>query len=223
MPGISWRTAHLCAALILLGLLAACGRPLASGERAFAADLFGDGLNVDRVRIAAGLRLGAPPRTAPPPAGGGKLTPRPGFCDRNAPAGPRTGPPPAIALYQTIHLIRPLYRDDTAPGWPNRILMPHALMMAHELAHVWQWQNRARTGYRPLLAALESLLNIDPYFYDPKGDSVFLSYGYEQQAALIEDYLCYALFDPDSPRRAKVRAILAPVLPVARLDAALAR
>ena len=101
--------------------------------------------------------------------------------------------------------------------------MPHSLIMAHELVHVWQWQKRRITGYRPAKAGLESVLNIDPYFYQAGDDAKFLNYGFEQQAALVEDYLCYGLFDPDNPRRAKIRTILEPHFRMDRLDAALKR
>lgn len=93
--------------------------------------------------------------------------------------------------------------------------------MGHELVHVWQWQNRVRTGYRPLRAAMESVLNMDPYFYVPEPGAGLLSYGFEQQAALLEDYLCYALYDPHNARRADLRGILAPHFPLGRLDRAL--
>lgn len=211
------------ATLCILALLAltACSRPLTTGERAFAADVIGPSLNPDKVRVASGLGLKTPPPTPQPPAKGERRT-IPGICDR-VPQGPRTEPPPAFAIYNGIHLRPDLYRDDTAPGWPDRRLLPQSLIMAHELVHVWQWQNRARTGYRPARAVLESLLNLDPYYYQPGDNDTFLSFGYEQQAALLEDYYCYALLDPENPRRAELHALLAPHFPVARIDAALAR
>ena len=39
-----------------------------------------------------------------------------------------------------------------------------------------------------------------------------------QQAAIVEDYLCFAFANPTHPRRAELRAILAPVFPVDRID-----
>lgn len=207
--------------LICLALLTACSRPLTTAERAFAADVIGDSLDADKVRVAAGFGLKPPPPTPNAPARG-KRTTIPGVCDR-VPQGPRTEPPPAFALWNRIHMAQKYYRDDTAPGWPDRVLLPQSLIMAHELVHVWQWQNRARTGYRPTRAALESVLSLDPYYYTPADGDTFLSFGYEQQGALVEDYFCYALLDPENPRRAKLRTILAPHFPLGRLDAALER
>jgi len=207
---------------LALVLLAACARPLTTGERAFSQDIFGETLNPDSMRIAAGLGLTPPPPPRALPPVSGALKPRPGICDR-VPQGPRTEPPPAFSLFQTVHLGRPYYRADAAPGWPARVLLPQALLLAHEMTHVWQWQNRALTGYRPVLAALESILDLDPYYYGSDDAAGFLGFGYEQQAALVEDYVCYALLDPKAPRRAELRAVLAPVFPIDRLDVTLNR
>ncbi|RMD92390.1 MAG: hypothetical protein D6811_07020, partial [Alphaproteobacteria bacterium] len=93
------------------------------------------------------------------------------------------------------------------------------LLWAHELTHVWQWQNRRLTGYTPWKAALESWRRADPYFYEIVPGRGFLSYGYEQQAAMVEDYVCLSLFAPRDPRRARLRAVIAPVLPIERFEA----
>ena len=102
------------------------------------------------------------------------------------------------------------------------MLGPQALVFAHELTHIWQWQNRARTGYTPFRAAAESLRLVDPYFAPP-GEAPFLSFGYEQQAAIVEDFICFTFANPDHPRRAELREILAPVFPVDAFEAALGR
>lgn len=208
-------------AALLLALAACGGRPLSDSEQAFAADIIGDELDTGKVRVAAGFGPSRPSAAPTPPVKAKRKT-VPGACAR-VPQGPRTEPPPGFALRNRIHLRNDLYRDDLAPGWPDRILVPQSFVLAHELVHVWQWQNRQVTGYRPLRAFLEGLLNVDPYYYRPAGDDAFLGFGYEQQAALVEDYFCHVLFDPGNPRRADLRAILAPHFPLDRLDAALAR
>ncbi|MCG6903244.1 MAG: hypothetical protein LJE68_11240 [Rhodobacter sp.] len=190
---------------------------MAPGERAFVADLFGSSLDAEQVRVVSGFRLFEPATTAPLPPKSGKIDPRPGVCDRINP-DPPVDPPPAWALYNQVHLVAEFYRPDTVPGWPDQVLLPEALIMAHELVHVWQWQNRKRTGYRPAKAGLESFLNRDPYFYVPDEGAGFLEYGFEQQASLLEDYMCYGIFDPKNPRRTKLRKILEPYFRVDRID-----
>ena len=61
----------------------------------------------------------------------------------------------------------------------------------------------------------------DPYY--SRGQATFFSFGYEQQAALVEDYVCFAFANPDHPRRAELRAILSPVFPLDDFDAVLGR
>lgn len=53
--------------------------------------------------------------------------------------------------------------------------------LAHELVHVWQYQALKRTGIELMLS------RVYRYRLDPARD--FLSYGYEQQAAIVEDYV----------------------------------
>jgi len=214
-------TALKALALLSLFALAACGRPLAPGELALANDIFGPDLDTSAVRVKSGFR-GAPEIAEKPLPPRKKIKPRPGVCDRVSPTPPE-GPPPAWALYNTVHFSKEYYRNDHAPGWPEQVLLPQSLIMAHELVHVWQWQNRRNTGYRPAKAGLEAVFNADPYFYVPQTDEGFLKFGYEQQASLVEDYMCYGLFDPENPRRATIRVILEPFFRMDRLDQVLAR
>ncbi len=53
--------------------------------------------------------------------------------------------------------------------------------LAHELTHVWQYRALRRTGLE--------LLASRTYHYRLDSDRVFHSYGYEQQAAIVEDYV----------------------------------
>ncbi len=53
--------------------------------------------------------------------------------------------------------------------------------LAHELTHVWQYRALRRTGLE-LLASRTYHYRLDP-------GRVFLSYGYEQQAAMVEDFV----------------------------------
>jgi hypothetical protein len=53
--------------------------------------------------------------------------------------------------------------------------------LAHELVHVWQYQALKRTGIELLLS------RVYRYRLDPARS--FRAYGYEQQAAIVEDYV----------------------------------
>ncbi len=204
-------------AILLFVGLAACGRPLTPAEDRFAKDLFGSGLDTSDVTVSQGLGLTPPYRTVP-----GSVTVLRGTekaCLRTPqPRGAQ--PPQAFALRNRLHFDSALYSSDMARDWPGRLRFPQALIFAHELTHVWQWQNRGRTGYAPYRAIAESLVLADPYFAPTGETAPFFAFGYEQQAAMVEDFVCFTIANPRHPRRAELRAILAPVFPVEAFEQA---
>ena len=205
-------------ALLAVLFLAACSRPLTEAENVFASDLFGEDLDTSRVRVAQGLGITPLYRTVPKDVRLVEGTDR--ACVRTPqPRGAQ--PPQAFAVANRIHFETGLYSSDMVIQWPEGLRIPQALVLAHELTHVWQWQNRAQTGYSPARAVAEGLALADPYF--SRGDAAFFSFGYEQQAAIVEDYVCFAFANPDHPRREELRSILAPVFPLENFDAVLGR
>lgn len=206
---------------LLLGLLAlsACARPLTETETLVAKNLFGESLDTEAVTVTAGvgvLPLPRKPRPEPAAAGDPQPTRKPpdDLCVRKPNPRQYWDWPAAFVLRNTLFFSFKWYPHDAFDGMPETVPYPHSVLMAHELVHVWQWQNRDWTGYAPLKAGNESLVSRDPYFFDPAEAGEFLSFGYEQQAAMIEDFVCYALFDPDDPKLDEIAGILRPVLPV---------
>ncbi|NNE79561.1 MAG: hypothetical protein HKN18_04730 [Silicimonas sp.] len=204
------------AGLVVLG---ACNRPLTPAEDKFAADLFGPSLDRSKVSVAQGIGITPLYRTKV-----ARITRVQGTgqaCVRTPqPRGAQ--PPQAFAFRNRVHFESGLYSSDMVINWPDQLRVPQALVLAHELTHVWQWQNRDRTGYSPFRAVAESWRLADPYYSGP-GEAAFFSLGYEQQAAIVEDYVCFTFANPGHPRRQELRAILAPVFPVDAFDAALGR
>ena len=206
-------------ALILACLLvAACARPLTQGERAFAALTHGEALDLDRVRLHEGALVGSYTWVRPP-------RPRTTCRERIWPPGKVGEPvevsPGAIALFNRVFFRRDLFAPDFMPRFPERLYLAEAMLLAHELTHVWQWQHRTRTGYHPFRAAAEHVRSEDPYLFD-EGGADFLSFGYEQQGAIVEEYFCCTVLDPEAPRTARLHAMLAAAFPLGDLDAALA-
>jgi hypothetical protein len=209
---------RIAALLLCLPILAACTRGLTPAEEAFAKDLFGPTIDTSRVQITQGLGLIPLYRTVPREVTLVEGTDK--ACVRTPqPRGAQ--PPQAFAYRNRLHFETGLYSSDMIIDWPDKLRFPQALVLAHELTHVWQWQNRARTGYSPGRAAAESWQLADPYFSNE--DAAFFAFGFEQQAAIVEDYVCFAFANPDHPRRAELREVLAPVLPIDRFDAVLGR
>ena len=218
---------RFCLLSVALLSVSACARGLAPGEADFAEALFGDSLDQKRIVVQPGVGLTPLPKD-PEPEVRGEAPPPPdrapqGICTRVP--SPREGFqwPAGMVLWNQVLLKRDFYREDMMEGWPRAVPLPQALLMAHELVHVWQWQNRERTDYDPASSGSESVHSRDPYWYVPEAEREFLTYGFEQQAAMIEDYVCYTMFEPRAPRRAELRALIHPVLPLDAFDARLGR
>lgn len=201
--------------LALFLLLAACGRPLTPNETAFSTLLFADTLDTRRVSIGDGLAAGAFTYTR-------KVRPRLTCTERLYPpiteARTVTVAPGAMAVFHNTHFRSDLYRDDFLRGYPERIDLADAMLFAHEMVHVWQWQNRDRTGYHPLRAAGEHGRLDDPYLIDPNTRTRFLDHGFEQQGTIVEEYVCCRVLAPEAARTRRLHAMISEVFPVADLD-----
>lgn len=193
-----------CLALILLLTLAACGRPLSVNERNFVATLHGPGLDPGPVRIVKGNLIGNIVRYRP-------ARPQVACRERIWPA-PETAVVPtstaAFVLFQTAFYRTDLYRQDFLAGYPQVLPLAQAMLFAHEMTHVWQWQNRAITGYQPLRAASEHVPGGDPYLFDVENSRDFLDYSDEQQGALVEEFVCCRALDPEGERTQRLYDIL---------------
>lgn len=198
-------------ALFLLALLAACTRPLTPAETALLAPIHGPSLDTSQVRLTRAPIVGAFPITY-------DARPRATCRERIGPPEvgrviARTG---GIVLFERLFLSDEAYLDDYAD---DPLDLAYAMFLVHETTHVWQWQNRARTGYSPIKAFTEQVTLDDPYLLDPDPTRAFLDYGYEQQASLVEEYLCCATLDPAGGRTDALRNLLSQVMPVAGPEA----
>jgi hypothetical protein len=200
-------------ALLALLLLAGCGRSLTPPELAFLDTVQGDMLDPSRVRLNDGLAPSVPVSVPPRP----RLT-----CQERL-FPPRTEPflstPGAMAIFQSVHVRQDLYREDFARQTIDGAEVPDLLdlmLLAHEMTHVWQWQNRDLTGYHPLKAAFEHVGNPDPYLFDPDTTATFLSFGYEQQGSIVEEFVCCRTLAPDAERTQRLYDMIHAVMPVER-------
>ncbi|MEM7090100.1 MAG: hypothetical protein AAF496_11030 [Pseudomonadota bacterium] len=192
------------ALFVLLLLLASCGRPLTEQERAFAAAVQGDSLDLDQVRLVDGAPV-------VPVTYFRQTRPRQACRDRILPpvqAGVVTGKPAAVALFNKVYFSRDWYLEDYMSDYPDEMNLIAAMLLAHELTHVWQWQNRETTGYHPLRAAAEHGGRKDPYLFDLDTSPDFLSYGFEQQGAIVEEYICCRALDPQARRTQRLHTML---------------
>ncbi len=199
--------------LFLCLLLAACGRPLTGPERAFLADIHGSDLDADQVRIAKGAIVGSVTFKRP-------ARPRVTCRERILPPPTTdivTARPAAVTLFNRVHFANDWYLDDYVPEYPREMNLIAAMLLAHEITHVWQWQQRERTAYHPLRAAAEHGGNPDPYLFDLETEPAFVDFGFEQQGAIVEEYVCCRALAPQAPRTRRLHDMLAATMPVSDL------
>lgn len=199
--------------LILLVLLCGCGRKLTENEIAFIGTLQGGALNLHRVRLVEGAPVGNITFRREP-------RPRVTCRERILPpvkAAVVTAKPAAVTLFNSIFFVRDWYVPDYLRDYPQAINLTAAMLLAHEMTHVWQWQHRDRTGYSPLRAAAEHGRSSDPYLFDLDGAPDFLGYGFEQQGAIVEEYVCCRALAPDAARTKRLHDMLKAAFPVADL------
>ena len=199
-------------------LLVSCGRQMTPGEVDFIRSLQGPDFDPTPVRLFDDLayaalqtvpvrpRLTCQQRIYPPPEG-------PTIRVRTQ----------AMTIFRGVHFGENVYLDDFMAGWPDRLPLPYAMLLAHEMVHVWQWQNRALTGYHPLRAAFEHVRSADPYLFDINTETRFLDFGYEQQGSIMEEYVCCRALAPDAPRTQRLHTLLAQVFQPKALETPLAR
>lgn len=191
-------------ALAILLALSACGRPLTPNETELATRVFGPTLDVRPVRLAESGLVGMIRREIP-------VRPRTTCRERIAPppAGAMvTSQVAGMVLHNRIQIRSNLYLADYARNGAGEMNLVAAMFLAHELTHVWQWQNRSLTGYSPLRVGAEHWQDTDPYLFDAGTHARFLDYGYEQQASLVEEYVCCVALDPEGARTRRLRALL---------------
>jgi len=199
------RLALLCLLVLLTG---SCGRGLTTSEVGFLSEIHGDTVDLSRVRATTFSSVGSIARTY-------RARPRttcrelilppietPTFQSRTA----------GLVAFNQIFLNPNWYLEDYVEGWPEELNLVSAMFLAHEITHIWQWQNRRVTGYHPLKAASEHRFQIDPYLFDPDSNTRFLDYPYEQQASLVEEFVCCRALDPEGARTSRLHSLLAQVM-----------
>ena len=196
--------------IFLFLFLAACGRVLTPTEETLIGEITGDDLDVSPIRLVEAPFIGVTTRT---------FATRPQTTCRErihrAPSGPTVQSRTAGAVAWTHVLTSPDWTiPDYAPNNPDVINLSAAMFFAHEMIHIWQWQNRDVTGYSPFRGLAEHKPGVDPYLFDPQSEISFLEFGYEQQASLVEEFICCRTIAPNAARTERLYQTLAQVMPV---------
>lgn len=199
--------------LLTFFLLLSCGRPLTPAEKAFAQQIHGESLNVNRIRFHQANLVGSVTFRR-------EKRPRLTCRERIVPEPTEeivTVSPAAAAFLNRVLYSRDWYEKDYLPDYPQEMSLVHAMFFAHEIVHVWQWQNRQQTGFTPFRAVAEHQRSDDPYLFEVTTQADFLDYGYEQQASIVEEYVCCKALDPTAPRTKRMQAMLSDAFPLGQL------
>lgn len=200
--------------LIAVLVLSACGRALAPAELELARGLYGESFDPAPVRVVENGLVGVVSRTYP-------TRPRTTCRERILPPDDSptfTARAAGMVLWNHIHIRPDIMRADYARNPDGSMGLVAAMFIAHEMTHVWQWQNRHLTGYSPMHGGAEHFQGTDPYLFDAEANVRFLDYGYEQQASLVEEYICCRALDPEGARTDRLERLLSQVMPAAALS-----
>lgn len=118
--------------------------------------------------------------------------------------------PDALTLGDHIYYQRDMYRKNFARGLNGDVPVWDLALLAHEVTHVWQHQNRSRTGYSLAAVILEHLRHDEPYAFRLAPGKAFLDYRFEQQGAMVQRYVICSYF-PSTPWFEQLRAVVEPV------------
>ena len=196
--------------LLIFLLLAACGRGLTDSERALMFPIMGPTFDADNARMVEAGFIGMRTREYPT---------RPQTTCRERINPPPSGPTITVRTAGAVAWTHVLTNPDWtipnyAPEYPEAINLPAAMYFAHEMVHIWQWQNRETTGYTPFRGLAEHKPGVDPYLFDPQDQIEFLDMGYEQQAALVEEFICCRTLAPNAARTERLHQALSTAMPV---------
>lgn len=201
-------------AIFALLILSACGRPLSDNEAAFVDRMNGGEVDATQVRLIEGVPVGSVTF---------KRAARPRATCRERILPPQksetvTVKPGAVSLFNRVYMRQDLFREDYMKDYPEEISLLATMFFSHEMTHVWQWQNRDKTGYHPFKAAVEHTQSEDPYLFEIGNSAGFLDFGYEQQASIVEEYVCCRALAENAPRTQRLHAMISQSFPVAGLD-----
>lgn len=122
--------------------------------------------------------------------------------------------PGAITIGSKIYYRKNYYQANFVPAWPRPLIVNWASLLAHEVTHVWQYQNRRVTGYSLSKIAMEHIrYRENVYHYNIVRGKKFLEYRFEQQGQIIQDWVTCRCMAPNSPKTSELEKLIEAVIP----------
>ena len=177
----------------------ACSRDMTDGEIAYGQQVFTRDLDFEVVRFSGNERNAQRKATRQLESEAEQLAgtqPKDAGSEKLLSILPSLFGADAMAIANTVYYDSDVY----SPDFSKSAYDSDRWLMAHELTHVWQWQNRAKTGYSFTKVVSEHLKYGDAvYDYKLVNGKKFTEYRFEQQGEIVECYMKLRQLSPDSP------------------------
>lgn len=195
---MQYRKIHLAMLAVLLSL-PACSRLMTDGEISYNQAIFTEELSFGDVRFsgqkARGMRR-AQKQLAKEVEGMLAVSDEDENASRLVSALPSLFGAAAIAVGNTVYFDSEVYSDDFAKS----LYDSDRWLMAHEVTHVWQWQNRTQTGYSFAKVVSEHLeFGDEVYEYTLVNGKRFSEYRFEQQGRIVQCFAMLQQLRPNDP------------------------
>jgi hypothetical protein len=199
---------------ISLGVMVgACDREMTTGEVAYSEQIFTKGLAFQEVRVSGRKERGARKLEALLEENLQQiqaLSRREESAEKMKSSLFSLLGADAITIGNSIYFSKDFYTEDFATSTDDS-----RWLLAHELTHVWQWQNRGSTGYSFAKVISEHLkYGDDAYRYRLVAGKKFSEYRFEQQGQIIQCYAMYKRTRPNAPLTAQHQKIIRAEFPI---------
>jgi len=196
--------------LVLLSV-AACSRQMTDGEIAYTEGIITQGVDFGEVRFSGQEKQGIQKaeRILAQEVLGASASEE--SVDRLISGLPSLFGADAFVIGNTVYFDSDVYSSD----FSTSTIDSDRWLMAHELTHVWQWQNRDVTGYTFAKVVSEHLnYGDDVYEYTLAQGKKFTEYRFEQQGAIVQCFAMLRQLMPSDPLTVRHESLIRSEFPL---------
>jgi hypothetical protein len=196
--------------LVLLSV-AACSRPMTDGEIAYTKEIITQGVDFGEVRFSGQEKRGIRKAERLLAQEVLEASDSEESVDRLISGLPSLFGADAFVIENTVYFDSDVYSSD----FSTSTIDSDRWLMAHELTHVWQWQNRDVTGYTFAKVVSEHLnFGNEVYEYTLAQSKRFTEYRFEQQGAIVQCYVMLRQLMPNDPLTVRHESLIRSEFPL---------
>ncbi len=190
--------------------LASCSRDMTEGEIEYSQDILTRNLDFSQVSFVGWASEKAKAREA------FELMAREDeLADRFAGAESMAASLPGLFGADALTIGNKVFFDQFLWDFSTSIYEEDRWLMAHELVHVWQWQNRDRLGYSFSKIIAEHIeFGDEVYEYSLKSGKRFTEYRFEQQGQIVQCFAQLRFTHPNDPATERHRQVIRAEFPL---------